>query len=463
MAARKPTYDDLAELVRQQAETIRQQATEIERLKVRVAELEEQLQAAHRQVAPFRRRPGLKKPDGERKKPGRRPGHPGAHRKRPEVVHQEVEVPLPGCPHCEAELEDVQKREQYIEEVPPVHPVIVKVTTWTGVCPHCGKVESRHPLQTSTAVGAAGTHLGPRAQSLALLLSHHCGMTMSHVCRTLSDLCGLKLTRGGLSHLLQRAGRRLRPLWDEIAQQIRGSAAVFADETSWYVGAPKWWLWVFTTPQATLFRVEPGRGANVVHETLGADFAGTLVTDCLSSYDPIECRKHKCIAHHLRVLKEHEQSLLKQGKTSKDLMLWKVLLKDVIATWEQREKWGPAAYAKKVLQLTRGVNNLLSRSPPEPQEVAFRNRLAKQREYLLGCLSNPAAEPTNNRAERDLRPAVINRKLSCGNKTIAGKQAWEVLRSVTATLAKQGVDLIDVLTPRLRLATHGTQASTSTR
>lgn len=445
MSEGKPTYEELAALVEVQA-------AQIEQFQRQIAELEEQLQAAHRQAGPFRRRETLKKPDAEKKRPGRKKGHKGLYRQRPEWLDHEVEVPLVGCPHCQGELTDVQKREQYIEEIPPVRPVCVKVTTWTGVCAQCGDVESRHPLQTSRAVGAAGNHLGPRAQALALLLAHRSGLTMRRTCQALADLCGLSLSPGGLAQLLQRAADRLEPLYTQIEQRIRDSAAVFADETSWYVGEPKWWLWVFTTPQATLYRLEPGRGADVVHDTLGSEFGGMLVSDCLASYNAIDCRKHKCLAHHLRVLTEHEQSLAKRGILSQDLRLWKVLLQDVITTWKKRKELTPAAYAKKVLQLSRGVANLLSRSPPEPEAVAFRNRLARQRDHLLGCLSEPAAEPTNNRAERDLRPAVIDRKLSCGNKTIAGKQAWEILRSVIVTCQKQGTDLLDTLTPHLRLA-----------
>jgi len=447
MSERKPTSEELVAVVQQQATLIGQ-------LKQQIAALEEQLQAAHRQAAPFRREERRKKPDAQKKRPGRKKGHAGTYRQRPETIDHEVEVPLPGCPHCEGELSDVQQREQFIEEIPPVRPVCVKVTTWTGVCAQCGEVQSTHPLQTSTAVGAAGNHLGPRAQALALLLSHRSGLTMRRSCQALHDLCGLKLSPGGLAQLLQRAAGRLEPLYAQISQQIRDSAAVFADETSWYVGGPKWWLWIFTTPTATLYRVEPGRGSNIVHDTLGEDFGGMLVSDCLASYNSIDCRKHKCIAHHLRALKEHEESLEKRGIVSGDLRLWKILLKDVIATWKNRPEMTPTAFARKVLQLHRGVENLLGRSPPEPEAVKFRNRLARQRDHLLGCLSEPAAEPTNNRAERDLRPAVIDRKLSCGNKTIAGKEAWEILRSVIITTEKQGSDLLDTLTPHLRLASE---------
>ncbi len=453
MSEGKPTYDQLVALVQQQA-------TEIARLKRRVIELEELLQAAHRQAAPFRRDERRKKPAAQKKRPGRPEGHEGTYRQRPEVIDEHIEVPLPCCPHCEGKLSDVQQRNQYIEELPPVRPLCFHVTTWTGVCPQCGEVQSTHPLQTSTASGAAGNHLGPRAQGLALLLAHRSGLTMRRTCQVLQDLCGLRLSPGGLAQLLQRAVDRLEPLRAKIEQQIRHSAAVHADETSWYVGEPLCcvkkggWLWVFTTPQATLYRVEPGRGSDVVIDTLGNDFAGMLVSDCLASYNAIDCRKHKCIAHHLKVLKEHEESLAKQGIVSEDLRLWKILLKNVIATWKKREQVKPSTYARKVRQLQRGVQNLLGRSPPEAEAVAFRNRLARQRDHLLGCLSEPAAEPTNNRAERDLRPAVISRKLSCGNKTIAGKQAWETLRSVITTLPKQGTDLLETLTPHLRLATQ---------
>lgn len=445
MAARRPSYDDLAELVQQQA-------LEIKHLKQRVTELEAQLQAAHRQTAPFRRRESLKKPAGEKKRPGRPAGHEGEYRPQPPEIDQAVEVRLSGCPHCRRKLTEIHKRVQYIEEIPPVRPQCIQITTWTGVCSHCGDVESRHPLQTSTAVGAAGTHLGPRAQALAVTLAHGSGLTLGRTCRTLWNLCGLKLSRGGLAQLLQRVSGRLESYYERILEQIRQSAAVFADETSWYVGEPGWWLWIFTTPSATLYRVERSRGTDIPRETLGEQFAGTLVTDCLASYNALNCRQHKCIAHHLRVLKEHEETLEKRGLKSDYLHLWKLQLKDVIETWKQHQTLTPAAYVKKVLQLKRGVENLLNRSPPEPEEAKFRNRLLKQQQNLLGCLGNPAAEPTNNRAERDLRPAVIDRKLSCGNKTEAGKRAWEIVRSVVMTVHKQGLDAIDALVPHLRLA-----------
>lgn len=445
MSERKPTYEELEVSVREQAETIR-------RLMQRIEELETALQSAHRQSAPFRRRDEKKKPTAEKKRPGRKPGHAAEYRRPPEKADVEETVPLPECPHCHGEVTDVKPLIQWIEEIPPARPVWIQLTTYSGVCSKCGEVHSRHPWQTSTARGAASTHLGPRAQALAVALSHRSGLSMGRTCQALRVLCGLKLSRGGLAQLLQRAARRTESWFQDIVESIRRSAAVFADETSWYVGEPGWWLWTFTTPTATLYCVDKSRGSDVVHETLGDDFQGMLVSDCLATYNPIDCRKHKCIAHHLRKLKEHEESLAKRGIQSNYLLLWKVQFKDVIATWNARQNMPPAAYDDKVLQLNRGVQNLLERSPPEPEEIAFRDRLRRQREHLLGCLSEPAAEPTNNRAERDLRPAVIDRKLSCGNKTPNGKRAWEILRSIVVTADKRQLDVVQALAAHFRLA-----------
>ena len=227
MGQERPTYAELLRLVERQTKliaeqelTIRELRQEVRQLRRQVEDLQVQLREAHRSTAPFRRRENLKKPEAEKKRPGRKAGHPGAYRQRPEQIDQTIEVSLSACPHCAGELQNVAERTQFIEEIPPVRPLCIKVTTWTGTCAKCGDVESRHPLQTSTATGAAGTHLGPRAHALALALSHRSGMTMGRTCQALSDLCGLSLTRGGLAQLIQRAGRRMEEVHAEIQTQI---------------------------------------------------------------------------------------------------------------------------------------------------------------------------------------------------------------------------------------------------
>lgn len=440
------------------ARSVTRLTDQVEQLTQEVRQLREQLEQAQaavaRQAAPFRRREALKKPPAEQKKPGRRAGHAGAHRRVPPIDHQE-EVFLPCCPRCGGSLHGVHRVEQIIEEIPPVRPVVYQVVTYRATCDRCGDVCSRHPLQSSDATGAAGVHLGPRAIALAATLNKYHGLTMRRTCKILRELAGLELTAGGLSQMIDRVAERVVGDYEGLVNQIRGSPAVNADETSWWVGGPGWWLWTFTCPEVTVYRVDSSRGSKVVDTLLGDDFGGVLVSDCLSSYDPPTYRKHKCIAHHLRAIEAAGRLPGQDDPTY--LRQWTLLLKSVIVLhrlWEQKVLDDEAIAAKQVA-LEAWIDQLLAQPVTQGGDARIRNRLAKQRPHLLGCLKDVRVEPTNNRAERALRPAVIARKLSCGNKTDRGRRSWEILASLGATYHQTGRDFVAFLADRVALATKG--------
>jgi transposase len=377
------------------------------------------------------------------KKPGRKKGHRGARRMPPPQIDERVEVKLEACPHCSGTLEDRSPLVQIIEEIPPVRPRVYRIVTWSGKCKQCGVVHSTHPLQTSRAQGAAGVQLGPRARALAILLNKHLGLTVRKTCSVLSKLCGMHVTPGGVSQIMARAAGRVEADYEALIDELRASPAVFADETSWWVGGPQWWLWTFTNADTTIYRVEQRRNADVVHQTLG-DYQGMLVSDCLSSYDPAPYRKHKCIAHHLRAIKR-----ARKRPDMKDfgyLDRWREFFHRVILWYRLRPKLPPEMFEQGRANLEKTCDELLAEPCTQTGDAAVRLRLAKQREHLLGCLYEPAAEPTNNRAERSLRGAVIARKLSCGNRSPRGKRTFEILASLAATFQQRADDFVDWLT-----------------
>jgi hypothetical protein len=179
-----------------------------------------------------------------------------------------------------------------------------------------------------------------------------------------------------------------------------------------------------------------------------------LVSDCLSSYDPAEYAKHKCIAHHLRAI---SKAMKLPGTTDHSYLLaWRSFFHGVIALYNLREVISKEDFMAKRQAMERWRDALLSRPVGQSGDVSVRNRLLKQRPHLLGCLYEPAAEPTNNRAERALRPAVIARKVSCGNKTERGRYCWQILSSIGATCQQQTVDFVEYLSSHLPLtATPG--------
>jgi transposase len=441
----------LSEL-RQQVDQLRQENDQlrhqIAQLRDQNCQLQEQLeqaqQTAARQAAPFRRRDSQKVPQADKKRPGRKPGHPAAYRAVPPHVDATVEVPLTCCPHCAGAVQDVVPIEQYIVELPPVRPLVTRLLTHRGVCPVCGNVASTHPLQTSTATGAAAVQLGPNARAWALALNKQYGLTLRKTCRILAGLVGLTLSPGGLAQAAQRAAVRLQDRFDQLVDEVRSAAAVFVDETSWYVGAPGHWLWTFTTVDATVYHVDQSRGRQVVLDMLGCDFEGILVSDCLASYENVPYRTHKCIAHHQRAIAKARD----RPDTVDESYLneWKRLFTMVSVVWRYRVVLGEAEFARQRDHLVRWLDRLLAQECSQPGDLAIQQRIGTRRDVGLSCLFDPAAEPTNNRAERSLRDVgVIARKLSCGNKTAAGAHAWEVLTSLAVTCQQRGHDFVSWL------------------
>jgi hypothetical protein len=406
-------------------------------------QLDEAQSQAARQAAPFRRRDTRKVPDATRKRPGRPKGHPGVHRAVPTHVDEYVDVPLTACPHCGGAVDAVAPITQYIEEIPPLRPHVTRLITYRGRCPHCGDVQSRHPLKTSEATGAAQAQLGPRAQALAATLNKQHGLTMRTTCQVLAQLTGLRLSPGGLAQLVQRVGHTAEVAYAALIVEVRAAAAVFADETSWYGGGPGPWLWVFTTATATVYRVEPSRGRDVVTDTLGPDFPGVLVSDCLASYENVPYRTHKCLAHHLRAIAEARRR--PDTPDPRYLDQWTLFFQTVLGYWRARPNLSVEEFAERRRHLEAWLDRLVAEVRTQPGDVAIQNRIGNRRASILVCLYEPEVEPTNNRAERDLRPAVIARKVSCGNKTEAGKRSFEVLRSVASSCLKRGHDVVSYL------------------
>jgi hypothetical protein len=274
--------------------------------------------------------------------------------------------------------------------------------------------------------------VGPRVAALATDLNKRLGIPGAKTCAVLNEHFSLKLTPGGLVHLQARLARRLTPTYDELVAMIRNSPAVHADETSWWVGGPGYWLWVFTNPKLTYYRVDQSRGRDVVLDVLGDSYDGILVSDCLSAYEKVGCRQQKCYAHHLKAIahaaEEHPHSAF--------LAEAQMLLKSALAVHALRDRLSEGHYAGLVGRLEKWADRLLDPTA-EVDHAKIAKRLRKRRQHLFTFLYHRGVDATNNAAERAIRPAVVARKISCGNRTERGKKTWQVLASVAATCSQQ--------------------------
>lgn len=413
------------------------QGQRIEELTEREKELLRQLteleKAGKRQAAPFRIEDEKRKKN--KRKAGAKKGHRGHYRQVSGPIDKRAEVALEGCPECGGEVSDVKPVKQVIEEL-VVRPCRVALTTYRGKCKACGEVHSTHPMQSSHAQGSAGCHLGKQATATALLLNHRYGMSKRKVAELFTEQFDLPLSIGGLIQMQHRLAEGFTPEYEGLAQQAQDSDVLHSDETSWYVGEPKHWLWAFTNPDLTYYRVEEKRNREVVEQVIGDDYQGVLVSDCLVIYDDVCDKQHKCYAHHLKAIRQAWQSEPK----STYLLAWKQLLQDAIAWKDQQGKLSAQAYQDGYIKLAIRSAELFKKPCSSPAEKSIHNRLEKQADHLFTFLLHQSVPATNNAAERSLRPAVVHRKISCGNKTRKGADTWQVLASVvTTTEQRNGV------------------------
>ena len=449
-----PTYEEIlqenVELRRRLEERERQIASltrQIEDLKKQVEELRRR---GKRQAAPFSKG----KPSEDPKRPGRKAGEQygqQATRARPERADETIEVDCPlYCEHCQGKVVLEGKAHQYQVDLPEIKPWTTEFILHYGKCSQCGReVVGHHPRQTSQAFRVGSVQLGPDVLGFVAWLNKVAGLSYGKIAALLKELTGLEVSRSALCRALLRMGKKLEPLYEELKAKIQSSAVVYPDETGWREGGHTRWLWVFTNRSVTVYSIQPGRGYAQAVEILGKDFCGVLVADGWAPYQKFEAATHQtCLAHLLRRCGE----MLEQatGGAVRFPRAVKEILQSALEVRDQRDAGtisGEALEkAKEELELQMGRRLSGQFTNPDNQRLA--QHLIRHQDQLFLFLVREDVEATNWPAEQGIRPAVINRKTSGGNRTAAGSQAQSVLMSVLRTLQQHQLRLLEIL-PRL--------------
>lgn len=432
-------------------EDLRRSEAERQRLRRENEKLKEELEAArravYRQAAPFSRGTCVTQP----RRPGRKSGAaygPHAHRQTPSHIDETYEARLPqACPHCQGPVRGVRVATQYQEELPVQRPIVRAFRVHIGQCRRCRRrVQGRHPLQTSDALGAAAVQLGPQAVALAVLLNKRFGLPYGKIAALLHDRFALPVTRGGLVHAVHRAARQAQPTYAALCATVRGSPVVTADETSWRVAADLQWLWAFVTRETTVYAIQPGRGLAQAAHVIGVDYAGVLQRDGWQSYRQFKQAAHQtCLAHLLRRCR----TLLLDYPAHPFVTAVKAVLQGALDT---RDRYQADAVSTHGLAVARGhyierLGRLLERTPSRRLHVRrFQAHLIVEFDAIFSFLFDPTLDATNWRAEHALRPAVVTRKMcGGGNRTARGADSQQVLASVLRTAHQRGLDPTDLV------------------
>lgn len=469
----QPTCEQLLGLLAQKDRRITELEAYVGQLQARVNELEAQVQrltqlleqatrATKRQAAPFSKGEPKRAPKPPGRKPGPDYGTPAFRAAPPpEKIDEVHEAVLPvTCPACGGAVRETHVACQYQVEIPR-RPIYRQFKVHVGHCGNCGRrVQGRHRLQTSDALGAAASQLGPDLQSAIVQLNKDAGCSHGKIQRLLRTLFGIELSRGGSVQAMLRAARRCEPIYQAILRALPRQAWIVPDETGWRIGGRLAWLHAFVARKLTGYLIDRRRGVEVAESVLGADYAGGLIHDGWAPYDRFWRAFHQqCLAHLLRrcaeMIMAATRGAVRFPRQVQHLLTDALALRDRHAAGQVSDHGLAVARGR----LLRRRDQLLAWTRVHSANERLAKHLAKHRDQLFTFLHRPGLDATNWRAEQAIRPAVVNRKVWGGSRTPAGAEAQSILMSVLRTCVQQHRDTMAFISrllcgqhPRLALA-----------
>jgi uncharacterized small protein (DUF1192 family) len=439
VAKKKPPVENLSReellaLVRELEQKNAELLKEIERLK----------RAQHRQATPFSKERPVKNP----KKPGRKKGQGPFRRREAPVQNPTVTVDAeapPNCPFCGGPLEQESEEFATTTDVPQQpQPEVTLYRVAVCRCTKCGKtVRGTAPGLAADQYGATAHRAGPGVMAAAHALHYGVGIPVRRVPGVLQELTGVRITQSALTQdAMRRAKGEVGAEYQKLRTAVPEAPFVHTDDTGWKVGGKTAFLMGFDTDRATVYQIRPQHRNEEVRELIPSDYAGVMISDRGKSYDADEFKavdQQKCLGHILRNITDVVET--KHGRAREFGVQAKSLFQEGMELWRARDSLAADVFTEKAGQIKELVSyHLRDRTLTDEDNQRLLNGLGAHDDqgHLMRFLEAPYVEPTNNRAERILRPAVIARKVSQCSKNQQGAEAFAAFKSIAQTAVKNG-------------------------
>lgn len=398
--------------------------------------------------------PARPKHTGRRR--GGQPGHEGHTRTLvpPEQVTQRYVLKPCACRRCGNALtgDDPSPYLHQVADTPKVTGTVDEYQLHALPCDRCG-TSTRAPLPEGVPTG----QFGPRLQAIIAVCSGDYKMSKRDVEDMIDDFFGIRVSLGSVSNLEQAASEAIAAPVEEVGEAIRTEPVVYADETGWYETNKRAWLWAAVTASLAFFLIRAKRSAKSAKDLLGAEFAGILVSDRWTAYDWVDlARRQLCWAHLLRQFRGFQNYGAEASAIGVALEL---LTDEMFVLWHRvRDGTMSRAEFQRLVAPLRGyvVARLQDGAACSVNAVAGRCReILKLEPALWTFVHVQGVEPTNNAAERIVRPAVLWRKCSFGTDSPSGSRFVERILTAVSTLRLQRRNVLDYMTAACEAAIGG--------
>ena len=344
-------------------------------------------------------------------------------------------------------------RQQVTEII--LNPVMVTEHQYYAcTCSICGEV-TRAARPREVPAGMFGAEL----VSIVSILHGRYRLTEREIVQMLDEIWGLELSLGSVAEMCHQTSEALAKPYEEILEEVSNSTHLNVDETGWKMGKVRQWLWVAVSSIATVFLLNSKRDKAAFRKLVKESYKGIISSDRLRSYNGLEAALHQwCWAHLLRDFRRLSECPGEGGIWGGEAL---ELSRQVFEEWQAyREGEGKISLAqlREALKPIREDFEQLLKEGKEHKDGGVRSlsgELSKATASMWVFSEVEGVEPTNNAAERALRPAVIWRKTSFGSQSEGGLRFVERMLTVSSTLKQQGRSLIKFVVSAIRAKWHG--------
>lgn len=371
---------------------------------------------------------------------GAQPGHEGHHREDvPASEVDEIEDVKPDeCRGCGARLagEDREPSCHQVTDV-KIETYVTEYRQHTLECDDCGAwTLADLPEQAPTS------SFGPVVSAIATYLTGVARLSRRTTRRAVGELFDVEMSLGTVSNIEAQTTEALEQPYTRARSQVQQSDQIHLDETSWQQAGDGRWLWAATDGQLAVYLIDPSRGSHVAEQLLGGEPSGKVITDRHAAYNWIETgARQLCLAHLQRNFKGWA---LEKGLTGELGALLAGYIGDLF-DWlaERRSDPGTSAEPEDLAQLREAMSTTLKVGAEDAESPDRFRQLLEVEDAMWTFLDEKDVPPTNNAAERAIRPAVMWRKHCFGSESDRGSRYVERTLSVVETLRRQGREVMD--------------------
>jgi transposase len=375
------------------------------------------------------------------KKKGGLFGHIGWFRKKSEKIDKIEEVKLSYCPECGSkDIAECEKIDEHIQEdiiLPRVETTLYRHHHY--YCSGCHKVVSGKGKDE-----LANSYIGPKAKAFAAFLCHAIKISERDVKTLFERAFNLKIVASSIAGFRQQLKRAGSPLYWMLVESLKQGSFIHADETGWKINGQNHWLWKFSNKKVSVTHIDQSRGQKVVENILGKDYTGTLISDFLSAYNKIAAKnKQRCLVHIMRDLKKVKEYWQDDPEVLRYVLRLKGIFESAAALQKeyQNKHWNKSYCARRE-NLKNSLKDFTFPNPNKRILKRFAKRLERYKDELLTFLYEKGVDCHNNHAEQQIRPDVIFRKITFGNRSENGAQYHSVIMSILQTAKLNGIDPI---------------------